>query len=109
MTDYLVFDALVEAVVVERVIFNFGVQLATGAGYLIAEDGGIIGKRQGVSDPLSQETTTWDIPRQRLDGKWVVRHPKHHPSAQNEENLALLLGQLGDITVEQEQENWWPE
>jgi lipocalin len=50
--------------------------LAQGACDAIAQIGQfpLIGVRasDGTPQPEKQKTTAWDIPRQRLDGKWIV-------------------------------------
>jgi len=79
-------------------------------GYSIREDGAVIGKRDGEDDPAGV-TTTWDVPRQRMDGKWVVAHPEGHPSAafQTPSGTVLELVMAG-ITAPAETgaPEWWP-
>jgi len=36
-----------------------------------------------VPQPGATRTTAWDIPKQRLDGAWIVLHPENHPSSQD--------------------------
>ena len=107
--DYVVSESLEDSLSAERTIFNYGVQLAIQAGCEIDESGGIVGKKQGVSSPNSQSTTSWDNPRQRADGKWIILHPKYHPSASDVSALASLESLLGEITVEPFQSDWFPQ
>ena len=59
----------------EYMIFNTQ-SLAQGACDAIASIGQfpLIGVRasDGTPQPEKQKTTAWDIPRERLDGKWIV-------------------------------------
>jgi len=107
--DYIVSETQSDSSNLERIIFSFGVQLAIQAGCDIDENGGILGKRQGVSAFQSQPTTFWDIPRQRADGKWIVLHPKYHPSASDSAQLSSLESALGEITVEPFRGDWFPQ
>lgn len=89
-------------------------------GYQLDGDGAIIGKNPatGASMPTAAKTTTWDVPRQRADGKWVVRHYEAVPGA----SFVLTLTGLPpltvaafvaqdiaiSVTVEVEDAAWWP-
>lgn len=82
--------------------------------------GAIIGKcaADGTSMWNAARTLTWDIPRQRLDGKWVVRHCEAVPGAtfvlkpldSPPLNVAAYVAQdiAVTVTVEVENEDWWP-
>ena len=109
--QYLIFDTKDQAVQAERAIYNVGVVLAKAEGYTV-DAAGIAGKSSGVDNAAAAKTAAWDVPRQRLDGKWIVLHPIHHPAA-TDANGAALLAQLGpalsDVPVELEDPSWWPE
>lgn len=82
--------------------------------------GDIISQRvsDGVSMPDAARTKTWDIPRQRLDGKWVVRHCEAVPGATfvlkplatPPLTVAAYVSQdiAATVTVEVEDAAWWP-
>lgn len=106
--DYIVFDTEDAASVAEQIIFGFGADIASQLGYTVDEVG-IAGRRQGESSPNTAHTTHWDVPWQRLtDGKWVVLHPKYHPTAEDPDSLAALEALLGDIVVDAASSDWRP-
>ena len=117
MRTYLIYDTKEEAIQAERIIFSAGKSLAALKGY--TTNGSIHGKQDGISTPETAETLYWDTPLQRLDGKWVVLHPMHHPVAQSHipvdqeayRNLleALSAGESGSAVVEVNDISWWPE
>lgn len=80
-------------------------------GYTVRPTGEVVGKAAGHDDPQGV-TTTWDVPRQRLDGKWTIVHPEAHPSASFVVSPGvslvdfLVAGLPGSI--EDEAEGWWP-
>jgi len=81
-------------------------------GYTVDADG-VIGMRDGVPDPTASRTAAWDVPRQRLDGVWVIRHPEASPAAQlvlsSGETLVNWLTQdATQFPIEEEQASWWP-
>lgn len=103
--DYLVFDTQEQAANVEGQIYQAGAALAASRGYDVDETG--IGGKAGTSQSVTR-TVRWDILRQRADGKWIVRHPKHFPLLQTEpELLALLDAALDGVTVETAQADWF--
>lgn len=104
---YIVFNSETEASAVARTIFEFGAAMAADAGYSVTPSG-IHGRRQGVSDPTTAPTTGWATPLERLDGKWVVSHPKHHTAAQDAAKLTELMASLGDVVQEEETPAWFP-
>lgn len=89
-------------------------------GYAVDGDGNIIGKRvsDGADAPTAARTETWDLPRRRLDGKWVVRHCETVPGAEfvinpggsPEVTVAAFVAQDIDAAtaVEVEADSWWP-
>ena len=90
-------------------------------GYTIdAATGDIVGKRasDGVAMPDAARTETWDVPRQRLDGKWIVAHCEAVPGATFVLKataippLTVLAFVSQDIaatvTVEVAKTGWWP-
>jgi hypothetical protein len=91
-------------------------QVYAAQGYTIEPDGSVVGKRvsDGMSMPDSAHTETWDIPRQRLDGKWVVAHVETCPGHdfvmdQNGTTVSQYVGQDVSAPIETEdQATWWP-
>ncbi len=91
-------------------------QLFQQQGYTLADDGSIIGKRvsDGTSMPNSARTQTWDVPRQRVDGKWVFHHVETCPGNRfvidkAGTTVAQFVGQdLSTATIETEDLSWWP-
>lgn len=89
-------------------------------GYTIDADGSIVGKRasDGIAMPDAARTETWDIPRQRLDGKWIVAHCEAvpgatfvlKPTAVPPLTVAAFVAQdiPATVTVEVENVSWWP-
>lgn len=90
-------------------------------GYRVdASTGDVIGQRlsDGAPMPDAARTQTWDVPRQRLDGKWVVRHCEAvpgatfvlRPTAIPPLTVADFVGQdVGaSVLVEVEGASWWP-
>lgn len=89
-------------------------------GYQIDTQGGIVGRSasDGTLQPSAQRTLTWDVPRWRLDGKWVVRHCETvpgnsfvlDPTKIPPLTVAAFVAQDIDLAVVVEIENatWWP-
>lgn len=113
MTRHLVFLSQVEAQAAVELIDERGRACFAAAGYTITPDGAIVGKRDGVDDPTGV-TSTWDVPRQRLDGRWVVTHPEEHPMQDyvlpsGDTVLAYVMAEpLDAATIEDEAPGWWP-
>lgn len=76
---FFVFNDQTSAQVATDAIAARGRELFAQFGYGVDAGGNIIGKRasDGVLQPDAQHTTTWDVPRQRLDGKWILLHPEN--------------------------------
>lgn len=105
--EHLVFDTQEAAQGVSDAIYVFGASYAVGQGYSV-DGSGIVGRNpDGTSKPSAERTTAWDIPRQRLDGKWIVLHPKYHPAAADPSAAVGLANLLSGITVEAETEAWF--
>jgi len=108
---YLVFDTHAAAQAAVDLIDSRGRQVYASAGYTIDASGDIVGKRDGVDDPAGV-TSTWGIPRQRLDGKWVVVHIENHPMADYEVSPGVVVKDfaLAGITApaEEHSDSWWP-
>jgi|GEM_PF-3410168 len=89
-------------------------------GYGVDDQGAIIGKRasDGAAMPDAARTLTWDVPRQRSDGKWVVRHCEAvpgatfvlQPTAIPPLTVAAFVAQgiPATVTVEVADASWWP-
>ena len=104
--DYLIYNTEQEAETAQDIIFEFGKALAAQAGYFV--NGGIHGTRHGISSVETAHSERWDIPRLRLDSKWVVLHPKYDNAAQDAELLDALMLELEPFSVETEQPDWFP-
>lgn len=111
MTRYLVFDSQADAQSACDSIDTQGRLVYHNAGYTVDDNGDIVGKRDGEDNP-QVVTTTWDIPRQRLDGKWLVSHPETFVLAAYEVSSGVTVEQfvLQGITapIEEWQAAWWP-
>lgn len=109
---FYVHDTEADAQATAEAIDQRAREVFAAQGYTIREDGAVIGKRGGVDNPEGV-TRTWDIPRQRLDGKWLLLHPEEHPSATIElaPGLTVLAYVTQDVTapVENEDAAWFPE
>lgn len=95
MNTYFVFDTEAAALEVEALMVARGRALFEADGYSLDDDGNVIGMRLGVPDPTAQVTERWDIPRERLDGKWVVAHPDCLPAGTE------VLPSTGGLSVSQ--------
>lgn len=105
MTAYLVYSDESAAQRDEQVIFVRGAQIAKNNGYEVSDDGILSKTVEGeTTDSL---TVCWDVPRQRADGKWVVRHPCEHSAASNEAWLAYVMRGITALS-EIETPDWWP-
>lgn len=108
---FLIYDTATEAQSAVTTIDNRARAVFAAQGYTVREDGAVVGKSEGCDDPDGL-TTTWDVPRQRLDGKWAVAHPEQHPSAAFQVApglpLASYLVTSIDTAVEDESPAWWP-
>lgn len=82
MPRFLVFASQAEAQAAVDAIDESGRAIYAARGYAISEGGSIVCRRlsDGASVPESQGIDTWDVPRQRLDGKWIISHPENHNS-----------------------------
>jgi hypothetical protein len=95
-----------------------GRELFSQFGYGVDEQGDIIGKRvsDGVLQPSAQRTTAWDVPRQRLDGKWIISHPENQAKSttivDQQGTLAseYVMQDLAGTVIESDPENgtWFP-
>lgn len=104
--DFLVFETKAQADKAERIIFEFGKALALSEGYVV-DDTHVYGRNsKGKSKAF---TSSWDTPRQRVDGKWVITHPKHHTAARDPQALQRLTVALGHVVEEEADNGWWPE
>ena len=81
---------------------------------LIDADGSLIGVRGGHPDLSAARTVTWDVPQQRLDGKWVVQHPANlstssDPAGNSGMTIAqFLIAGLGTVAIETYDALWFP-
>lgn len=114
MTTYLIFNSEVEAQTANQLIFDTAIPLYKLQGY-DSDVGGLIGKMDGVLNASGGRTSSWDIPRQRLDGKWAIIHPENHPAAQTilpdgSKALDILNSALGVVVkeVNPEDDTWFP-
>jgi hypothetical protein len=107
MARYLVFNTQNQANTAQGIIFGDGKTRFAARGYTLHADGSIIGKVMGVDAPNNQRTVRWDVPRQRLDGKWVIAHPGDQ-SAEWDAIAAAALAKLGAVTAEEWSASWFP-
>lgn len=83
-------------------------------GYTITAEGDIVGKRASDGEDVpTSVTSTWDIPRQRADGKWCVVHPEAHPSAEVQVGPSItvvdfVMTGLEDSAIDEMLHDWWP-
>ena len=121
MARYYVFATQAEAqACVDRINMRArGVYAAQG--YQIdTASGDIVGQNAATGAPMpdAARTTTWDVPRLRIDGKWVVRHCEAvpgatfvlQPTAIPPLTVAAFVSQdiSAAATVEIEGASWWP-
>jgi len=104
MAIFLVFDTETEAQTANQTVFDTALPIYRLQGY-DADAQGLIGKKNGVVNPSGGRTTAWDIPRQRLDGKWIVVDPATHPAAQTilpdgQKALDIMNAALGTVIRE---------
>lgn len=108
---YLVFDTQAEAAAAVATIDERARQVFSSQGYTVRPDGAVLGKAGGRDDP-DAPTLTWDVPRERADGRWVIAHPEAHPSAlfvvAPGVTLAAHLTHGIVAPVEVETGDWWP-
>lgn len=110
--DYFVYETEQEAADAEALIFQRGTAIAAEVGHVI--DNGVVGKTGSIDRPDAARTGAWCPPRQRLDGKWVVAHPQHHPRADDVvdadgRTYAAIVTEGLAAPVETESADWWPE
>lgn len=110
---FLIFDTEAEAHAAVASIDSRARIIFAARGYTITAEGAIVGKRASDGeDVLESVTTTWDVPRQRLDGKWCVAHPEGHPSAYVEVAPGLFVVDYVmnglDVAIDEMLTDWWP-
>jgi hypothetical protein len=108
MARYLVFNTQALAETAQGVIFGDGKTRLSSRGYTLHADGSIIGKVRGVNAPNNQRTVSWDAPRQRLDGRWIIAHPGDQ-SAEWEAIAGAVLAKVGSVTAEEWSDSWFPQ
>ena len=109
---YLIFDTQDAAQAAVDLIDSRGRGCYRMAGYSIRDDGAIIGQRDGKDD-AGGVTATWDVPQQRLDGKWIVAHPEAQPMAMYEMQpgvtvLSIVMDGI-DAPTDEWLPDWWPQ
>lgn len=109
---YFVFDTQAAAQAAVDLIDERGRQIYANAGYTINESGDVVGKCNGVDNPQGV-TTTWDVPRQRMDGKWVFAHPEAGAMAGYEVAPGVfvrdyVVAGIND-PIETGSPDWWPD
>lgn len=106
MVDYLVFDTQADADAAELTIRERGFQIAVLQGHTVMDGVLHFAGATGVG------TERWDVPQQRVDGKWVVAHPNSYFAAKDPDNgaawLAIVMAGVGG-TVEAHSPTWWPQ
>ena len=111
MARYLVYDDQAAAQDDLDIINARGRECYAAAGWTIRADGAVVGQRAGIDDP-GGVTVTWDVVRQRADGKWVIAHPEGHPFADYDlgGGVTVLSYTMAGIAAPAEEEaaEWWP-
>lgn len=111
---YLVFDTEAEATAAVASIDDKARIVFAARGYTVTEDGAIVGKRASDGEDVPTSiTTTWDVPRQRLGGKWCVAHPESHPSGSVEVSPGVtvemfVMSDIGSPVIEDYTADWFP-
>lgn len=118
MARYLVFPSQGAANAAQDKIFTRLANALVARGHSFDPAKGILGHRASDDAPaadVTQRTTRWAVPRQRLDGKWVILHPEEHSLAKQVPGVAAQLVQDLDaavvaksVTVEEYQSSWFP-
>jgi len=109
MALYLVFNTELEAQAANQTIFDAAIPLYNLMGYP-SDTQGLIGKVKGVVNPFGGRTSAWDIPKQPLDGKWLILDPSAHPAAQtilpdSSKAIDIMNAALGVVVRELDPEN----
>lgn len=102
---FLVAEDLEVADIVESRLQNKFLALARRNNYTV-QNGEIVGKRNGVEDFSAQRTTRWDVPTQRLDGKWIISHPEKKLS-NNPNDLTEVMRNIS-LPIEEFNSSWFP-
>ncbi len=110
---YLIFDTAKLAQDAADTIFNAAMLLYQAQGYTVTNNS-LVGRSRGVDVPNAQTTTSWAKPVQRLDGKWIVRHPEAHPAGQvvmanGQLAITVIMDALGPVVEENYVDTWFPE
>lgn len=111
---YLIFDTEVEATAAVASIDGHARIVFSWRGYTITAEGAIVGKRASDGEDVPTAiTTTWDVPRQRADGKWCVAHPESHPSGSVEVSPGVtvamfVMSDVGSPVIEDYAADWFP-
>lgn len=116
MARFYVFASQAEAQTAIDQIDTRARQIYAAQGYTVEADGSVVGKRasDGADMPTAARTETWDVPLQRLDGKWVVHHVETCPGHdfvidQNGTTVAQFVGQdVASQLIEIYDLSWWP-
>lgn len=75
---FLVFLDQASAVAAVEQINGNGRALFAARGYGVDENGDVEARRLSDGSIVHEaKTQTWDVPRQRLDGKWIISHPEN--------------------------------
>jgi hypothetical protein len=113
---FFVFNTEAAALAAGATIWARVKQFYTTLGYVVDVDGTIVGKRlsDGVDQPSAARTTAWAVPRQRLDGKWVLEHTETSANsdlaidAQGTPVWQFLQQEVTGASVEEEADGWFP-
>jgi hypothetical protein len=110
---YLVLDTEAEALDAVASIDGHARIVFASRGYTITAEGAIVGKRASDGEDVpTAVTTTWDVPRQRADGKWCVAHPESHPSASVEIAPGITVADFVmegiEANIDEMLTGWWP-
>lgn len=105
---YYVFDTEAEAITAENtVVTNIKTWVQTYSPDAIGPDGNSLkGRNAKTNELVNNYTTTWAIPAQRLDGKWVFQKP-----TQPALGPIPLVSVINGITATEAEydESWFPD
>jgi hypothetical protein len=115
MARFFVFSTQVEAEDAVESVNSWARLLYVARGYEVDDQGAVIGKNAltGADEPAATRTETWDVPRQRADGLWIVAHtetcPGHDLVIDANGTLAWQFVMQGiTAPVEEYDSSWFP-
>jgi hypothetical protein len=116
MARYLVFPTEGAALDAEAKVSARARVIYRAQGYGVDAQGAIIGKDAltGELEPDAQRTVRYAVPRQRLDGQWVIPHPEGQAAADfviNAQGVTVkeyVMQDLAGAVIEAFSAAWFP-